>query len=80
MTPFLAFMMWLFACWVVTIYCDQPLQPVQLQDDIPDVNTTDLHRLREMQEAERQQWANLGSDVVTRAVRKRHIRQAVRRG
>lgn len=79
MSAFTAFLLWLFLCWVVTIYCDQPLQPVQLQDDIPDVNTTDLHRLREIAEADRREWLNLGSDVVTRAQRMRHIRQAVRR-
>ena len=80
MTPFFAFMMWLFACWVVTIYCDAPLQPAQIEDDLADVDTTDLHRLREMTEAERQQWLNLGSDVVSRAMRLRHVRQGVRRG
>ena len=80
MSVLTAFLLWVFACWVVTIYLDQPLQPVQLQDDIPDVNTADLHRLREMDEADRREWANLGSDVVTRAQRMRHIRQAVRRG
>lgn len=53
MTPFLAFMVWLFLCWMVTIYSDAPLQP---------------------------QWADLGSDVVSRAMRMRHIRQGVRRG
>ena len=79
MTPFLAFALWLFACWVVTICLDQPLQPDQLEDDLTDVNTTDLHRFREMAEAERSEWLNLGSDVVSRAVRMRHIRQEVRR-
>lgn len=79
MTAFTAFLLWLFLCWVVTIYCDAPLQPTQLEDDIPDVNTTDMHRLREMAESDRREWANLGSDVVTRAQRMRHIRQAVRR-
>lgn len=80
MSVFTAFMLWLLACWLVTIYVERPLQPAQLQDDIPDVNTTDLHRLREMQAAEREQWIQLGSDVVTRASRMRHTRQAVRRG
>ena len=80
MTPFLAFALWLFACWVVTIYCDTPLQPDQVKrDDLTAVNTTDVHRLREMDEAERREWANLGSDVVTRAMRMRHVRQEVRR-
>lgn len=79
MTPFLAFMLWIFACWLVTLYTERPLQPDQLQDSLADVNTTDLHRLREMDEAERQAWADLGSDVISRAVRMRHVRQAVRR-
>lgn len=80
MTPFLAFMCWLFACWMVTILTERPLRSAELQDDIENVNMADTLRLREIADAERREWANLGSDVVTRAVRMRHVRQVVHRG
>lgn len=80
LTPFTLFMLWILSCWLVTLYTERPLQPAQLQDDLADVDTTEPHRLREMQEAERQLWADMGSDVVTRAQRMRHIRQEVARG
>ena len=72
-------MLWVFACWMVTLYTERPLQPDQLQDDLADVDTSDIHRKRVMWEADRQQWLNVKSDVVSKAVRMRHIRQAVRR-
>ncbi len=49
-SPFLAFMLWLGACWLVVQLTAKPLQPDQLVDDLTDVDMADVQRQRVIRE------------------------------
>lgn len=51
MTPFIAFCLWLLACWLVARRV-QPLQPDRLEDDLGDVDVTERRFQVALREAE----------------------------
>lgn len=51
MTGFSVFMLYLLALWVVVMLTERPLQPDQPEDELADVDMTDVHRQRVVREA-----------------------------
>lgn len=51
MTVFTVFMLYLAALWLVVKLTERPLQPDQPEDDLADVDMTDVHRQRVVREA-----------------------------
>lgn len=52
MTAFEAFMFWLGMCWLVYLCKVEQLQPDQPEDELADVDLSDVHRRRVVAEAD----------------------------